>query len=192
MFDAYERSVLALAGYSKYYGVDDEDEKVFREYLLFCKASNKTPNEDICSIMGYSGQDRTSYHLPLLRAQIELVTTIRTSYSEHDEIIRLLPPLFVDHIENEWSVSGENFSVKRLCKWGVLDKIFSKFAGVEYEIVASIGLTKKIEFKTDIDGCELIDNAWDAYGDISISDQWKVLNLERQNKVSDISIVVKN
>jgi hypothetical protein len=200
MFEKYENSVLALSNYSVHYGIDSQDEKVFKEYLSLCKQKERRPLEQVLSLFNESYIDKTVYCLPLLTIDIKLRTTIVISLNKNinEDLEHNSPAIFGDNIDNNWviessrinkvknNIDSEGFFKKALKV--VKEKIFKE---KEVEIEMNLILSNKVYFKSD-EYENIIKNAWETNGFISISKKWQKIDSLILNSVEDVVIVDKD
>lgn len=200
MFGKYEKSVLALVNYSKHYGIDTQDEIVFKEYLMLCEKSKKKPLLDVLALFNESHIDQTVYCIPLLVLDLKLRTTMTVSSlvkQTEENMISIMPSIFGDNIDNSWNIESARLkeisdqSVKNCGIGYFMKKIKEKISKVkQVEIEVDLVLSNKVYFKAD-EPENIINDAWEANGYISISKKWKKIKSVALSTSSDIIIMDK-
>lgn len=203
MFKLYEKSVLALSNYTKFYGIDTKDEIVFKEYLNECKKKKIDPSPEITGLFDPNYEDKSLYCIPDLKLIKKLRTTIQVDYSMdiNSDMINTVVPNVVEHdILNEFEDDVEmtiiNLSATQINKDGIKDKLISNYdrfinKSKSIDLVIEVRLSRKIDLKSD-EYENLIANALSAYGNIKISAQWEVLESSLETNEEDIIIVERD
>lgn len=191
MFKEYERAVIALSNYSKYYGIDTEDELVFKEYLIQCKRNGCSPKDGILKIMGESTLDRTSYCLPFIRFEYKIRTTIELSKKivKKEDILESLPAYLSDPIlYSDYEVEIINFDIKDE-KVNIFESLFLYAQGKnKIQVTLNISFTKYINIKSDSESV-LIDMLKNSIEYIGISKSWNVYECNLITSEDDIIVV---
>lgn len=175
MIESYEKAILALSNYVKYYGMDTEDEIAFKEYFLQCKRNNISPLKEVDELLHGSAMDRTLYCIPLLQIKKKLRTTIEvdSNLKCDNEIIDCVgaivsDPILYDGYEIE--IIDTKITYIESTLMDKLKKAMLKKVKVDIEI--DVLFSNKIQLRSDSES-EILENAISQYGFIGISKAWK-------------------
>lgn len=182
-FSKYEQSVLALANYSRFYGIDDKDDLIFRDYVLECKRLSRIPLEEITSMFEESGKTFTYdlYMLPSVRVKYLLSISLdqRSAHNESNysnQNISLLPSIISAIDKDHISVKTKISNVTLIKGKGLFGKIknylnFKLYDIKKYKYEMEVDLIKKVGIKSDSVE-ELILNLELFTSDIKFANGW--------------------
>lgn len=193
MNNNYHKSVVALANYCKFYGIDTEDEIVFKSYLRDCKIENEHPVKEVVELMNLSEEDNTVYRLPVLRAEVKMEISVY-SPSELDEVILMsLPGIFEANESYGWFVDNEEFVINKINSgktW--LGRCYKKIHYAitkesEYKVCLDLKLMNKVNYRGETED-SVIDKAIKDKGYIPISLKYDITSNRISLPYDDIII----